>query len=213
MKIPYSITCGECGCECSVELRLDDNDPKFTCPEGHRNYGFFDLDVTIGIKILTRSQHELVTRKDYSMSIVLSAMAFDCELARVFRKWQGIAAFSTGKREMTDLEFEEQYRRLGSVRSRIDAVAALLDARGLEAFASASSRFSNSISTHVPELHFGSLAENFQQCVFWPRNRILHHGFIGYSEFEAQRVFVVAKTGIVLFCEMDDAKRQATWPE
>ena len=88
---------------------------------------------------------------------------------------------------LSDEELEEEYRDLGrDVRDKIGEVARLLDPRGIDEFARTSD-FAKRIDEDFPSLSVGSLAAMIQQAVFWPRNRILHHGFLDHSAEEAKR--------------------------
>jgi len=63
---------------------------------GSENSGFFDPDVTIGVLLLERSGHEFRAERDYSMGIIMAAMALDTELSRLFGKWKEIDANRAG---------------------------------------------------------------------------------------------------------------------
>jgi hypothetical protein len=123
--------------------------------------------------LLARAGYEYRAQTDYSMTIVFSAMAMECELARLFKKWMDIESLNRGQAP-DDRAIEEAYRRLGSnVADRIEAVAILLDPRGLYEFVKSSKEWNTTITDDFPSLNVGSLARDLQQALFWPRNRIL----------------------------------------
>lgn len=90
MKVPLRIPCCECGIAEPVDIHLNDDSAAWVCSKGHHNDGIFALDFTVGYKILAKSEYELSARRDFSMSIVFSAMSFECELSRLFGKWTNI---------------------------------------------------------------------------------------------------------------------------
>ncbi|MFQ5662386.1 MAG: hypothetical protein ACE5HL_00955 [Terriglobia bacterium] len=207
MKIPYRLPCQNCSATDPVELHLDDDSPKWVCHCGHTNFGFFELDFTVGYKILARSEYEHNSRKDYSMSIIFSAMAFECELSRLFRKWTDIASLRAGSGPISDAEIEAMLRRHKNVKEKIEEVGKLLDRRGIDEFASSSEELREVIVSRFPSLHLGSLAEDFQKTLFWPRNRILHAGYTKYREEDSARCYSIAQLGLGVLREMDHAKR------
>src|SRR5487761_568897 len=50
------------------------------------------------------------------------------------------------------------------------------------------SMWKKTIGEGFPSLHQGSLATNFQRAVFWPRNKVLHHGTASHTRDDAARM-------------------------
>lgn len=209
MNIPFTVPCSECGTENQVEFRLDDDSPTWKCVNGHTNMGFFELEFTVGFKLLARSNHELLARRDNSMSIVLAAMAVDCELSRLWRKWTDIERIAIADRFMTDEEAESELRKYQTITGKIDAVARLMDSKGLDAFVLASDEFRDAVESRYPSLHIGSMMRDLQQSLFWPRNRILHHGYTGYGIKDASRCYNIAELMLGMLRAMDHARRKS----
>jgi predicted transcriptional regulator len=158
----------------------------------------------VGVLILARSYNELNVEKDYDMAIVLAAMAFECELSRLYRKWKEVEAPNTGT---FDLEkSEEELRKMGSVAEKITNVSTFLCAGGIEAFVESSDKWKKTIGEGFSSLHQGSLAADFQRAVFWPRNKVLHHGTASHTRDEAARCCSIAWLGLHILKEMDKAK-------
>ncbi len=163
---------------------------------------------TIGDRILEKSRWEYLTNADYSMGIVLAAMAVECELARLFFKWRGIELLAERGHRTSTEDLEPQYRKLGTnVAKRIDRVAAMLDPRGLDVFARWSP-LAGTIERDHPSLHLGSLAKDIQQALFWPRNRILHDGFTEHAKNDAERCHRIAALVLELLKRLDVARRR-----
>ena len=88
MKIPLKLKCTKCDTQARVRIHLNATSFDWKCPNcGLDHPSFFATNVTMGYLILERSRDEYFER-DYSMSIVMAAMAFECELSRLFGKWR-----------------------------------------------------------------------------------------------------------------------------
>lgn len=207
MKFPLQLSCQQCGQSSSIEFHLDDDSPEWVCQCGQTNYLVFGLDFSVGYKILLRSEGEFRHRKDYSMSIVMSATALDCELSRVFFKWKQIAALRAN-REPDDEAIERMLRRFKSMGQKIEKVCRLLDEKGIDEFVRSSDDLRDTVANGFPSLRIGSLAKDFQEKVFWPRNAILHAGYTKYGEQEAARCHSFARLGLDILRQMDEAKRK-----
>ena len=208
MKYKLKPECQSCKTVRWVSVHLDDHLLEWTCQAcGHINYGFFELDVTIGHKILARSGYEANIEKDYSMSVVLSAMAFECEVARLFIKWKEIEGLKKAK-NVSKGDLEEEYRKLWKVTKRIKETAKLMRPGGLADFVRKSPELSKTIVSNFPSLHIGSLAEDFEKLLFYPRNKILHFGYARYRKDDAERCHSIAQFGLHLLRQMDLAKRK-----
>ena len=208
MLFPLHIPCRGCGATDPVDIRLDEESPQWKCPKcGELNGAIFDLDFTIGYRLLARSHYEHTARKDFSLAIVLSAMAFDCELARLFHKWKGIETLRKGSNP-DPKAIEKEYRDIRSVRAKIKSVGRLLYSEGIDAFACSTPNVKTMIEGNFKSVRIGSLASDFQKTVFEPRNRILHLGETKFEEADSARVFSIAKLGILVLQEMDKRKRE-----
>lgn len=205
MNIPLELKCPNCGEPRTQRVHLNDPTADFICENCKSNCtGIPRLDVSIGDLILARGYNELNVEQDYDMAIVLAAMAFDCELSRLYCKWREVEALNTGT---FDLEKSEgELRNMGSVADKIIEVSAFVHKGGIEAFVAASDRWKKTIGNEFPDLHLGSLAADFQRAVFWPRNAVLHQGSTGHTKDEATRCCSIAWLGIRILKEMDKAK-------
>lgn len=205
MNIPLPLKCPNCGEPRTHRVHLNNPTADFICEKCKSNCtGIPSLDVTIGVLILARSYNELNAEKDNDMAIVLAAMAFECELSRLYRKWKEVEALNTGP---FDLEkSEDELRNMGSVAEKIIKISAFVYDGGIEAFAAASDKWKKTISNDFPALHLGSLSKDFQREVFWPRNAVLHQGKTGHTNAEATSCYSIAWLGIHILKEMDKAK-------
>ena len=82
---------------------------------------------TVGVRVWYRAQAELV-EQDFTLCIILSAMAVECELAHVFFKWKKIdQQMSNLKVDLTPTQaqldaWEDQYRKWGRITQKLDQV-------------------------------------------------------------------------------------------
>ena len=95
---------------------------------GSENSGLFDPDVTIGVLLLERSGHEFRAERDYSMGIVMAAMALDTELSRLFGKWKEIDAIRAGLHFDCEAIDQQKLRDKGrrDHKSRVETISFLM---------------------------------------------------------------------------------------
>jgi hypothetical protein len=195
-----------------VDIHLQDTSPTWVCSNGHRNHGLFSLDYTVGYRILAKSHYELSAREDFSMSIVFSAMAFECELSRLFGKWTNIESNLSNGTGLSEEAIEEKLRKLTNIEKRIETVCRMMSPVGLDTFVKQTKELNDAISNRFPSLKIGTLAHDFQQTVFWPRNRVLHFGYTAYTEADASRCHSIADIGLQILSRLDKAKYDAVFP-
>jgi hypothetical protein len=206
MKIPLRVPCDSCKKEELIFINLSDSSFERKCNCGDVYSGFFGNDVTLGYKILFRSRYELIEREDYALSIVFSAAAFECELSRLHFKWSDITALQTGK-QVSDGEFEELLRKYRSIDVKIEEVCKLMDPLGFQEFVKSSTDLRQTVTEGFPSLHLNSLTSDFQQELFWPRNRVLHLADTSFKKAEGVWCFNIATLGLRILEELDKKKR------
>jgi hypothetical protein len=211
MRVRLELPCQWCKTRREVDVELSATWWEWTCPECQApNSLLTSTEFTIGRRVLARATEEYLSRADYTMTIILSAMAFEAEMARLFVKWTYIDALKDALVTMTvpdDEAIEEGYRRLGrTVADKIEAVAKLMNPNGIDAFV-AGHELGQRIGTEFPSLNVGSLAADLQRGLFWPRNRILHAGFTGYTKEDAIRCYNIALMGISILLALDQDRR------
>jgi len=170
----------------------------------------FPLDFTAGKRILIKSLYELTPRRDFSMSIVLAAMALDCEMSYLFAKWRRIADGLRGDRRLEDEEIEKSLRKLGTIADRLNAICFLLSPLGIDGYVNYELDLNETLQKFPSLTTFAALAQGFQHTVFWPRNRILHYGYADYVRVDAERIYSIASFGIDILARLDKSKQSAT---
>jgi hypothetical protein len=208
MKIPFSIPCTQCKTNVDAYMDLEASSLTFDCPHGHPSFYSLDLSFTIGVLLLRRAEFEISRNKDYSMSVVISAMAFECELSRLHHKCEQLAALEASK-WLDDSALDKKLRKYRNIGDRIEEICRLLYAPGIDDFVSGMPDLKEAVIKASPHLSFGTLARSFQESLFWPRNRILHLGETIVTRDNALELLNMATIGVVILNRMDERK----WPK
>ncbi len=210
MKIPIGVHCVCCAKENAIRIELHDPSISFVCTEcGMQNEGPFGLGFDVGDRVLQRAHFGFHSNRDYSMSIVLSAMAVECQVSHLHHKWEQIGAMLSSVM-VGDAELDERLRRYQNAATRLEHVAQLMYPSGLDDFVVSRSELTKTIRNGFPSLGLRQFAIGFQQALFWPRNRILHLADMRYGEADATRCFNLAALGIHIFQELDLEKRKSS---
>lgn len=207
MKVPLQLECRECQAPATIKLHLDATSFDWRCSNcGCYHPSFFGTNVTIGYLVLERSRYELVREEDFSMAIVMAAMAFECELSGYFGKWKQIdaekAAGIFGRKQC-----EKELRDLKTIERKIDAVSKLLVGKGMDDFVSSCPDLRQKIDEEFTSVRVGSLPKDFQTELFWPRNLVLHWGDTKHSQDDAARCYSIARLGLSILHRMDKERR------
>lgn len=206
MKTPLKLPCGHCGSAANVPVRLGEHWVEFRCREcGKVTQGSLGAGVTIGQRIMARALHELNEEGEASLAIVFAAMAFECEMASLHHRWAGIEILRAGQ-DYEEEDLDEKLRSYGSVKSKIEKVGLLLHPAGYEEFSISTPDICEAVETRFPSLTLGSLAEGFQQLVFWPRNRIMHLGDSSPGVDDARVVLSISALGLRIWESMNEAR-------
>lgn len=208
MKIPLPFQCDQCGCEEYIFLNLAESSFERKCKCGHVVPTFFGSNVTVGWKILSRSNYELLQQKDYPLSIVFSATAFECELTRLHFKWHEIGAIGSDI-DVSDEDLESLLRKYRTIDIKIEKVSKLMDPRGFACFVNGSPEFCKIVNEGFPSLSLSDITKDFQKTLFWPRNRVLHLADTSFSCDDAKRCFHIATLGQSILKDMDMKRRSA----
>lgn len=204
MKIPFEIPCNNCKQSLYIYVNLDDTSFHGNCSCGADLDVSFGNSITTGYRLLRRSQYELTERKDYNLSLVFSAMAFECELSRLYFKWNYI----NREEEISDEELEEQLRGFRTINTKIEEVTKLMDPRGFSQFVQETDDLRDTIVAGFPSMSIDSLSRSFQEKLFWPRNRIVHLADSSHDKDDAFRCFNIATIGLRILDIMDRKKRE-----
>jgi len=88
----------------------------------------------VGMAILRRAATEL-HNEDWTLAIVLGAMAVECDLAYLFMKWNRIEIMSARMpNDVDEGSWEKEWRDMRTVAARLDKVSGVLVGQPFDAF-------------------------------------------------------------------------------
>ncbi len=196
MISPVSVLC-QCGYQLVVETTGTKPLKDTECPNCHTPIWFVaPLADVVGVRIMNRAWAELA-KEDFTLTIVLSAMAIECELARQYGKWKGIdlsiAQNINVFQAQRNPQWAKEWREFQTTSRRLDEISKLLTCKTFDSFLSSNSDLSKVIAAEFPGISGCSSAKKFFiQELFHRRNRILHGGEVDFNELEARACFGLA---------------------
>ena len=207
MKIPIHTTpCNKCGKKNIIWINLSDSKFNNNCKCGEIEHAYLSSSITTGYKILLRSYHEREVNQDYSLSIVFSATAVDCELRRLHHKWKSINQVDKNE-DVTSETLDKIFRSYGSVVTKIQKTAQLMYPKGFESF-SKDNKDIRKLVHNFPSLNPNSLAKDIQENLFWPRNSILHSGSDNYRDKNAIKAYKISTFVLLILKALDEEQRK-----
>jgi hypothetical protein len=210
MKTSASIICG-CGQTVVVEAvgtRVAQED---LCPNCHAVLWFVEpLGNFAGQLIISRAWNEL-KNGDWTLTIVLGAMAVECEMARLYLKWNEIDLLNTRPANDADREeWEERWRKFSAVGTKLDKVSELLTGQPFDSFLSQNSGLLRAARARYRAITASpSPRKYFEDEFFKRRNRIMHRGEIDFPQADAELCFTIAATLLGILTEMDEQRQRA----
>jgi hypothetical protein len=169
------------------------------------------LGNVVGMAILGRAAAEL-QNGDWTLVIVLGAMAVECDMAYLFMKWKGIELMNTRMPGDADRhEWEKQWREdVRSVAARLDKVSELLTGQPFDSFLAKNGGLLKPLHAPYPD----STAETspkkfFIRELFHKRNKIVHFGEINFQQPAAEMGLTLATTLSHILSAMDAQRRLA----
>lgn len=180
-----TVSCEECG-ESGYVLRLLGNE--------------------VSRRIFERAWTEL-KNGDFTLTILLSAVAVDCELSYLFFKWKRVDAISeSGPTPFMEEEWSEQWRKLG-MKSRLDTVSAFLTGHKFDEYIEQNAPLFKSVDYSAKGCT--SLKDYLYEEFFHKRNRIVHAGEIDYGAEDGERCFELAMRLFTVLKQMDSLRIKA----
>jgi hypothetical protein len=176
--------------------------------------GFTNQNVMPHLGILSRAWDEL-KRDDYTLVIVLSAMAIECELARLFFKWTDLEIMDKRMPTQADADTaEEQWRKWNSITVRLDKVSTLLTGENFDAFLLRNPGFLAHIQTKYPTFAVAgaSARDDLKDQFFHKRNKIVHRGEIDFKQPDAELCFTLAAALFQIMKDMDENESRLWTP-
>ena len=207
MKSSIPVTC-HCGHQMTLQTSGTQDPKDAQCPACGTAFWFVKpLGNFVGMRIFNRAWVEL-GKGDVTLVIVLSAMAVECELARMFIKWNEIDLMNTGMPTPADREaLAEQWRKWNSIVVRFDKVSTLLVQEDFDSFLSHNTELLKPIHAKYPaSASCASPKDVFITEFFHKRNRIVHSGEIDFQQPDGEKCFTLAATLFDIMKEMDERR-------
>lgn len=199
MNIPIQVVCSNCKNPGTIKLHLDATSFDWTCERCGKFHPFYkELETTVGLLIFLRSKHELTIERDYSMAIVLAAMAVESEMSNTYCRWKRFEAICAGTYTSEDdsqKACEEELRRSSRPTERITMVCEFLCPGGLQRYIESSKEGSSFINT-------------LNERLFRRRNRILHHGIANWTKADAESSLRIAELALEMLRKLESEKRK-----
>ncbi len=210
MKSSVTVTC-HCGHQMTLQASGTQNIKDTQCTECHTPLFFVEpLGNVVGMRIFSRAWAEL-TNEDFTLVIVLSAMAVECELARLFIKWNEVNLMQTKDVKPADKEaWAELWRKWNGIAVRLDKVSTLLTGEDFDSFLSHNPVLLKPLHDKYPTLAgVYSTKDFFIKEVFHKRNRIVHLGEIDFRQPDAEMCLTLTATLFQTMKKMDDLRIKA----
>ncbi len=195
MKSAISVTCQQCGEPITVQATGTKAFKDTQCPSCKTPIWFVaPLGNGVGLRIMNRAGNEL-QQKDFTLTIVLSAMAVECDLAYFYVKWRALDFAMANNTPFSDVakkeECAEEWRNFRYISRRFDEVSLLLTGKNLDSFLLDNGALVKTVENEYPASKtFTSWKEFFRRELFDRRNKIVHRGEIDFQEAEEGRTLI-----------------------
>jgi hypothetical protein len=205
MKWSVTVTCQQCGQPSTHESSGTQELKDAQCPKCSVPFWFIKpLGDFVGMTIFNRAWQEL-QKQDFTLVIVLSAMAVECNLAYLFSKWKEIEMMDT-KMPVPQADKDAwiaEWNGIFEIKKRLNKLSTFLTGKDFDAFLSANTRLMTSFSAAFAASGCTSPRQFFVQELFYRRNRIVHSGAIDFQQSDADTCFTLAAKLFEILKEMD----------
>jgi hypothetical protein len=158
-------------------------------------------------RLLLKSQAEL-KGGDYSLAVVIAAMAVEAFLTRFFIKLKRMDNFAMSSNLATPQEeeaWEKEYPRTGGFPKPADFVSTQIAGMPFDEFV-VNNQTARAIMDGLADAPGISAKDYFTKELFYMRNRIAHWGYVNTTEEQGKRCHNFAVAIVSIFREMDKAK-------
>jgi hypothetical protein len=194
-------------CKCGHEIVLETTGTKpfkdTSCPKCHAAIWIVDNGF-VSTRIFNKSLEQL-NSGDFTLAIIFSAMAIECELARVFVKWKQVDLMATRMPASADeASWDAELRAWVQIAVRLDAVCKFLTGDTFDVLLAKQSKLSAAVrKKHPDSVNYASAKKFFEEHLFWKRNAIVHLGKIDFAQSDAEGCLHTAETLLQIISEMD----------
>lgn len=209
MNIKIQIPC-TCGKIIEGQFNVIDRSLKASCPDcGVIDNAFVDPSFTIGDALVCYAEN--VLSNDTNFAILLSGMAIDCYLSRLFYKGRIIEELMKPNYnpEVAQITIQKESIRIGDFLEKVKKIEQLLFPNGTKVFLDSHSELKQEITKGFPSLNSDEFPMSVRDQVMWKRNNIIHVSQHTYSIEDAFKTIQQAKMFIKVFKAMDKEKSNA----
>ncbi len=203
MKFPMVVTCPACKKPLIVETEGSKPYPNPHCECGAAIY-LLQSDMRVSRRAFCRAEVEL-SEGDFSLAIVLSAMAVESELAFLFSKWKMLEAHLLPhevKPTHTNA-WEQEFRKMKGVSGKLDATTQLMTTEAFDAFLARRADLSSRLQKNHANMGNRTASKFFVEELFRKRNKILHSGHTEFGKAEAEACVKMATSLLQIIAEID----------
>jgi hypothetical protein len=211
MKFSFPVTCA-CGETFPVHVTGTQLPKSAQCPKCESSIWLVEpLGNVVGMAILGRAETEL-KNGDWTLTIVLAAMAVECELVYLFMKWNRIDLILV--RNPTDADdegWEKQWRDdVRTIAGRLDKVSGLLTGQSFDSFLSQNGELLKTVHARYRASESAASPKDFfVKEFFYKRNKIVHFGKIDFQQSDAEMCLTLASILSQILAAMDAQRRRA----
>jgi hypothetical protein len=215
MKSPVSIAC-QCGHHFIAETSGVEPLPDTQCPKCQMPIWIVQgLADFVNVRIMNRAWAELMG-KDFTLTIVLSAMAVESEFARQYIKWRKVdygLSTDTSVTLAKEDEWEDEWREFRNIARRLDEMATLLTGKKFDGYIGDNPHLVDEIAAAYPVFKtYTSPKEFFRKELFDKRNQVLHRGKVEFQEQDGKMAFALASALFNIRAAMDKLRYSITFP-
>lgn len=211
MKFAIPVSCSACGCDFKALGYGELTFPPATCPKCGQAIHIID-PLTFSIvaeRLLYRSQAEL-DGGDFTMTIILGAIAIETALMRLFLKWKEIEHGypATATTDTDRASWEQEYRTgvgRGGFTKTANFVTKYLTGKSFDDFANGLVKHIKKMT--IPKSHLKTAY--IHKELFNKRNYIMHRGKVDYEKQDAQKAANAAIAAMTVLRAIDKKKADA----
>jgi hypothetical protein len=193
LRAKYDRPCSGCGVKQQVGINALSPWYKWVCEscglENEDSHAYYPSDV-----LLRKASFEF-DDGDYDSAIVLSALAVEANLARLYSitKTPGqVNEYGYPKDEAHERAIAESWSQIGGIKNRLNAVSKACTGQTFNGFVTRSPRRIAIIKSQYPFVRADDVVSSIQSLVFKPRNSIVHWGRTEYAREDAKHALSAA---------------------
>jgi hypothetical protein len=216
VRFGIPLSCPRCGNPITVEAVGAQQFPDAKCTACGAILYSADSS-TVGVRVLHRARLE-IENGDFTLSIILSAMAVECEVASLFFKWKRVdfhmadTSRDVQVTEEQEQEWENEFRRWYTVTQKLDNFSKLMTGIDFDSFVSGDATLTKRFAGVQTGSNSASPKRVFAEQLFGRRNRILHSGKVDFGKLDAAECFEQAHNLLTIIAAMDRARYERVFP-